>query len=534
MTRSLAVACFLLSSWLLATAQDATPPEPKAASISGLVVKEPGSQPIKKVLVQLVAEDRKSGNNRTAATDTDGHFVIDNVDPGRYRLFLEKTGFVSVTPRGHKADDYSLSVSPGQAITDLSFQMLPTAIITGRVLDEDGEPMGGVAVGAQRKKPGKGPQRETVGVERTNDLGEYRLSGLFPGQYSIVALPPPDARDYENSHEHGPEEAAEVKPDTRYLPTYYPGTTDGTQASPITLHAGDEMPISLTLVPSRTYRVRGMLTGVSPGQKPMVELVAKTGDAIRPGDIKPDGQFEIVGVAPGSYIARAFSGSEAQGESARSEVTVVAADVDGVKLVPVQPFTLSGHLRFEGQLPKDFTNFSVYLQPKGESEDQGFFIDMGGGRNAPLDRAGNFHWTNVNPGDYVVYLTGGDGTDHFVKSVTLGTHSADAGFRVSGPATLEVVVSSKGATVEGVVVDKDQPAPNVAVVAVPEEKCRGLRDRFGVGSTDQSGRFVIKNLAPGSYTVFAWQDAGPELYYDTDFLKSQESNGKALRKIGRA
>src|ERR1700687_5451100 len=98
MTRPLAIA-FLLLSALLASAQDSAPAA-NASSIAGTVVKEPGREPLKKVLVQVVAEDQKQGGNYTASTDADGHFRIENVVPGRYRLYLEKNGLVEVNGRG--------------------------------------------------------------------------------------------------------------------------------------------------------------------------------------------------------------------------------------------------------------------------------------------------------------------------------------------------------------------------------------------------------------------------------------------------
>jgi hypothetical protein len=107
------------------------------------------------------------------------------------------------------------------------------------------------------------------------------------------------------------------------------------------------------------------------------------------------------------------------------------------------------------------------------------------------------------------------------------------------------MVSSKGGIVEGTVVDKekdvdtnhasadqvnnDHPVANATVVAVPEEKYRKLPDRFGIGSTDQDGRFTIRGLAPGSYTLYAWQDLEESVYRDPEFLKSQEANGTEVK-----
>jgi len=80
MTRSLVLALFLFSGCLLSAQEPASAAH--ASSIAGTVAKEPGSQPLKKVLVQIVAENQKEGGNYTASTDADGHFHIENVLPG--------------------------------------------------------------------------------------------------------------------------------------------------------------------------------------------------------------------------------------------------------------------------------------------------------------------------------------------------------------------------------------------------------------------------------------------------------------------
>ena len=527
MMRLFVLVFFVLSVWPLAVAQDPAPAN--ASSIAGTVVKEPGSQPLKKATIEVIAEDQHVGSNYTATTDSDGHFSIEKVGAGRYRLFVEKTGFVETNARGHKSEGRLLSVQEGEQLNDVLLRMLSTAVVSGRVVDEDGEPMSGVLVYARKKKPGKVSNLETAGAERTNDLGEYRFHGLFPGQYLMVAIPPPDFHDYERQHDKSLAEAG--KPDTRYLTTYHPGTYDSTQASTITLRTGEEMPVNFTLIPARAYRVRGMVTGISVGQKAVVELIGKAGQSLlQSNDVGPDGEFEVRGVGPGSYIARASVGADAQTLTARQDVKVVAADVDGIKLVPAPAFTVSGHLRIEGRPAAAITQYTVSLRAAEAPEDSGLSIsgDSFAG-NAPVDHVGNFQWSNVNPGSYIVRLYGGEDRDSFLKSVTLGGRDIDSGFTISGPAVLDVVASTKGGTGEGAVLEHDQPVANATVVAVPEEKYRTISSRFGVSTSDQNGRFTIRGLAPGSYSVFAWQDIGSDLYYDADFLKSQESNATPLK-----
>ena len=141
--------CLLLT--LCLHAQDT----PKLASLAGTVVKEPGSQPLKKVLLHLIAEDQSDGGNYTTDTDSEGHFHIDKIEPGRYRLLLEKSGFHQINLRGHQAEGSILTIQAGQEMNDLLFQMLPSAVITGKVVDEDGDPLAGYGVSLLKKQPGK-------------------------------------------------------------------------------------------------------------------------------------------------------------------------------------------------------------------------------------------------------------------------------------------------------------------------------------------------------------------------------------------
>lgn len=532
---SIALAIFLLNFLLLAGAQESQTGA-HSCSIAGTVVKEPGSQPLKKVLVQVFAENQKEGANYIASTDSEGRFRIEKVMPGRYRLFVERTGFVGVNERGLKSDTNVFTVQTGQSVDDLLLRMMLTAVISGRVTDEDGDPMSGVRVFALRKVPGK-TKREALGAEATNDLGEYRLSGLFPGQYWVVATPAPDFRDYEQEKSAPGDDPGDPRIDTRYLTTYYPGTYDGSEAIPLTLKAGDEMPVNLTMVPGRTYRVRGIVTGIKAGEKPIVELVSKAGDSVHSNEAGPDGRFEMRGVGPGSYLLRVSSGSDTQPLSARQEINVVSADVEGLKLAPQPAFAISGHVHVEGGAAGGLDQYSVNLRSAELSEGPGLFLlKEFFGANAQVDRLGNFEWKEVNLGTYIVQLFGADRQSNcFLKSVTLGGRDVSTGFTASGKAMLDLDVSCNGGSIQGMVSEKEKdvddghPVSNATVVAVPEEKYRNLPDRFGTGETDQQGHFTLRGLAPGSYTLYAWRDVEENVYRDADFLRSEEANGTSLK-----
>ena len=76
-------------------AQTAAKPSSRAA-IEGFVTKDPDSQPVKKALIELIAENQTEGGDYTASTGADGAFRIDNIVPGRYRLFAERVGLLDV------------------------------------------------------------------------------------------------------------------------------------------------------------------------------------------------------------------------------------------------------------------------------------------------------------------------------------------------------------------------------------------------------------------------------------------------------
>jgi carboxypeptidase family protein len=407
-----------------------------------------------------------------------------------------------------------------------------------RVVDEDSDPMPNVEVSASRKTCSSRRQqwRGADGSERTNDLGEYRIGGLLPGQYFVTASPPPTFLSMVAS----PKDATQApdKPETGYVTTYYPGTTDHSQAATLVLHAGDEMPVDFSLMRSRTFHIRGTVANLPAGANTAVILHScEAGPIASAAEVGKDGRFELRGVSSGVYSVVATVDQGETVEMARQTVRVVASDVEGVRLLPTPGTTVKGQIRADTGGPIDFSEVFVSLQaPGGESgmlDD--FFLQANSSYTTGRPKSdGTFEWKNVASGTYNVQVACDSPKlrNCFLKSVIVdGRAASDTSLSLDGgTASVGIVLSDHAGEVEGTVVnDKNEPLPNAQVVAVPDSKHRKITDRYQKVMSDQRGHFVMRTVVPGTYTLFAWDDLEGEPYYDVEFLKAHESEGQSLR-----
>lgn len=501
-----------------------------SASLDGIVVKNPGDQPLKKATVQVVS-DEQGGASYTAVSDSEGHFAISSLQPGRYRIFVERSGFIEVDKAGHRLPGTALSLQASQRVNDLQLRMLPAAVVTGRVVDEDGDPMANVEVSVLHYGYGSGRRElEQERSERTNDVGEFRIGGLISGRYFISASPAPDFTSAPSAKESNENL---TKTDLGYVTTYYPGTNDRSQAAPLELHAGDEVPVDFTLVPTRTFRVRGSVSGARAAgdSRAVVMLHPKQFNEIfSAAEVDKDGNFEIRGVAPGAYTITVMRSTGETAQVSQQDLEVVASDVNGLRLVPVQGSQIRGQLQIESSRRLDLSQLAVLLRPQN-GNDTGVVMGSEQGRVKP---DGSFELKDVSPGTYTVTIAGGSGSmrDYFLKKIVAGGRDVtDSGLIVPGGAafSMNVIVSPSGPSILGTVLDdKNQPVGNATVVAVPDAAHQGQLDRYQQAMTDQHGHFTLHGLNPGSYTVFAWEHVEDGAYYDPDFLKDYEHGGETV------
>lgn len=503
-------------------------PEDKC-SIEGTVLNSSTGEALKKVNV-IAHPIGMNSAGASAISDAAGRFKIDGLDPGRYNLSANRTGFVNQM-YGAKAPNRgvaSLTLSAGQNMKDVAFKLIPHGVVMGRVLDEDGDPMANVMLQCQRYVYNRGKkQLMPAGTATTNDLGEYRMFGLAPGKYYVNAQyramdfnpgAPSTTRDYEEG----------------YAPVYYPNAATPESAALLDVSAGAQIrSIDLTLHKTRSIRIRGqVLSGITNkvlrnanvSLVPRDNAMAMMNRSFSRG-LDPKGNFELHNVLPGSYFLIAQVFEDNKQSMAKMPIDVANANVDDVRIVVNPSPDLVGRIVIEDNADVKGAVFNVNL----EAKNPGPYGFAGGG---PANDDGTFTIKNVLPDAYIVNVFGLR-DNFYLKAVRSGDNDiTDSGVDFTQSATsgeFTVILSAAGGQVDGTVQnDKSEPAVGATVVLIPAAEKRGINRLYKNGSTDQSGHFSLKGIAPGEYKLFAWERVEFGAYQDPDFLKPFESKGESV------
>ena len=120
----------------------------------------------------------------------------------------------------------------------------------------------------------------------------------------------------------------------------------------------------------------------------------------------------------------------------------------------------------------------------------------------------------------------------YLKAMLLGDQDVLTEEMAIGPETsapLKIVLSTRGAVVEGTVVrEEDRPVPRALVVLAPEGRFTGVLSFYRVSPADETGHFEMKGLTPGRYRLYAFEELNPNAIQDPGFLKPFTSQGEPL------
>ena len=301
----------------LTLAQNPTPAPTPGSHIAGRVTVDGTNAPLADARVMLFPAGRPPtmpfGPPPQTTTDQDGRFVFSGLKPGEYRIDVQRTGYAPL--EAAPARGRTIQLADGQSIDNLILQLQKGAVISGRIVGPSGEPQSDVRMMALRRITGPGTQSRLIpapmqGMQQTNDLGEFRLSGLPPGEYYVSAAP----------HIQSPfgapgitPPAAQDTPRTAPTTTYYPGTTDAAAAQPIAVARGAEVGnISFMLLSLPAFRISGVVVDENgnPVAGAMVMLMGDPRNGVLMGPVGngrsgDDGRFAIENVVSGTYRASA-------------------------------------------------------------------------------------------------------------------------------------------------------------------------------------------------------------------------------------
>jgi len=496
--------------------------------VQGQIVNALNNEPVRKARVYLQRLDTKDTAVAILSDDA-GNFVLSEINPGRYHLAAERVGYIRGAFGARRMDGPGtvLVVAPGQLLEGLIFKLTPQAVITGRVIDGDGEPVQDVHVQALGLTYVRG-RRQLVSVQDsvTDDLGEYRLHSLPPNRYLVSA-----SRSGGNSQSQNidAKNADATALEETYAPTYFPNTVDPARAVEISVTEGEQARgIDLTVLHTPTALIRGHVTNslnARADHSTVVMLFPRDAGGIPSTDRNaaavPDnmGNFELRGVTPGAYILFAQSGEG----SARIPIDVYGSNINDASLTIVPNLEVRGRMTLDGgPVHWGDRRVSLSLQP----------------RDTPLNVIasavrpdGAFLLSNVSPDNYALNIRNFP-EEYCVKEIHMGLNAIQDGtlnLSGSGPGPLDIVLSRSCAEFTGGVTDSEtNNVPGATVTLVPDKSRRSALYLYQVTTTDQYGGFSFKGVAPGSYRVYAWEVIDEGAHLDPDFLKAYEGFSTAV------
>jgi hypothetical protein len=498
-------------------------------SVEGTVINSVSGEPVKKAHVQL-APRVKGASTYSTVSDAAGHFLIDEVDAGRFQLVAYRSGYIQPSsPHGNAKYSGAFTLEKGQKMKEIVLNLAPQGVISGRILDEDGDPLGNVGIQCLSMVYDRGKRRlEGHGQTTTNELGEFRLPGLSAGKYIVSATSKSNEMS-QRVHER-PLRSVRAAVEEADITTYYPSTINPGSASPIVVGAGAQLGgINITLTRIRTVSVKGHVSTGTLSRRVDVMLFPREETPARfmapDGTADPKGNFQLNRVVPGSYILLADDAVErVEGKrySARMPLEVRDANIEGIELELEPPAEIQGRLVVEDNGDLKSNPFQLLLQSRSPSG-QATWLHL-------LDES-TFQVEEIGfEGPYDVLPSRLPG-DFYVKSIRLGERDVlETGFDFT-PGTkdvLTVVLNPNGGQIEGSVQNaKDEPATGAQVTLIPDAGHRSYSRYYKTADADQSGHFSIKGVAPGE-KIYAWEDIEAGAYQDPDFMKPHESEGQSV------
>jgi 5-hydroxyisourate hydrolase-like protein (transthyretin family) len=480
-------------------------------------VNSASGEPLRHATVAVLSEE-DSHTIAAVESDDEGRFALSNLPAAKYQLTASKRGFRTAFYDEHQEFNSAIVTGPGQETGNLSFRLVPGAILHGAVTTEGGDPVESARVMLFLKSHNGKPEGRLVQSEstETDDTGAYEFSNLAAGEYLLAVVAEPwyalhrSSKRSRSQSASATDSAGAADPaaalDVAYPVTYFDSTTDEASASRIVLAGGSRVEANITLHAVPALRIVVETPRKQDGSIARAELrqtvFGAVVGAVSAGflDSMETGTTEFNGVAPGRYeLAQGDPPHIVQMDATSSQ------QVDPSLGAPT--VAVHGFLRTPAGAPlTDSCNLA--LEP----------VDADNRQN-PIQSVclrGAFSFPSVPPGQWQLSAESA-GRPLSIASVTVGSR-AGPGNLVSvqdRPLSLVVVVSQSATRLEGFARRNGKGVAGVMVMLVPKEMT-ALQALARRDQSDSDGSFSLRDVVPGEYTLVAIQDG-----WDLDWAQPQ-------------
>lgn len=520
----------IFSGSLLAAQNPSVNQQPNADAkfkIAGTVVSSLTGTPLGKARVTLTdTADRR--NFAFIITTENGRFTFAPLYRGKFSLQGARRGFITAAYEQHEQFSTAIVTGTDFNTEDLVLRLTPLAVLSGKVLDETGDPVRKANVTLYMESHQAGMNRTVpVTSDSTDDEGYYEFAALAPGNYFVSV----SAQPWYAIHSFSPQPRANNLPptvspslDVAYPTTFNNGATDSEGATAITIHGGDHLqvdvhvsPVSVLHLIFRAPQDEKQGQGVS---MPVFEKrVFDSAEYVNSEGMRPisPGVYEMTGIPAGKYSVR-MQGSGFRQSQQFNEMNLVK---DGQELDVAQ------------SVPGASVKLTVKM-PAGEPSPKQLNIALQDSRMQvvafqAVDPAGEAAFDDIAAGKYSILVFSPNKRYSVVRTVSSGveTPGRDLSAASGSNLSLTVFLAAGVVSVEGFVKRAGKTSSGVMVALIPKDPQSHL-DMFRRDQSDSDGSFVLRDVIPGTYTLIAVEDAWGFPWQQPDALKRYLEHGQNL------
>lgn len=448
----------------------------------------------------------QSAGTFKSRTGEDGTYRVDSLAAGRYQIVVLAPAMVSAS---NVSDTRVTSISEGEQVEGIDFELIPGGVVTGRVTDGKGRPVIGAIVDFTDEAGGS-PRQSERGLSqlmggstyRTDDRGVYRLFGLPAGRY-VISVATSELEKLIGGRRSMPE-------------TFHPGVTDRKKATVVEVGAGGEITgVDIRVgADTPTYTARGQLIDGDTGRpisKVVVTYIGSPDGAVPVRsssfyNTNDRGEFRFEGLKPGKYDAFAVFDQDSHYYAETAKFEISNSDTTGIIVRARQGLSISGVAVIEGDAGGrgDFsqTSVSCFRVDAANSSDR---VARIGGTTIAAD--GSFRIMGLRAGNYRIVST-----DFFrVTGVALirverSDSEPEGGIipvRPGEPVSdVRLVFARTNRAIRGKVIVLGGPVPRDVAFEISVRGQPNMIAGGGGYEADAAGNFVIDRLAPGEYHLF--------------------------------